>query len=634
MDPRFLRYYERELKNVRELGGEFAREFPKIAGRLGLDSFECADPYVERLLEGFAFLAARVQLKIDAEFPAFTQHMLELLYPGYLAPTPSMVVVQLRPSGREGSLASGFVVPRGTALRSRLGAGASSCEYRTAHDVALLPLEIVSADYTAVVGQFIDLEKAQVPGAKAALRIVLRTLGGVQLSQLKLDGLTFHIAGSNDVSARLHEALLSSNVGMVVQPTTNLRAQLRAATNQRSASFFQVARGVCLGSVGFDDDEALLPVGPRGFQGHRLLHEYFAFPARYMFAELRKLGPLVREVNAEEVELVLLFDRSDARLEGAVRAQHLALFCTPAINLFPRVADRIHLLERDHEYHVVPDRTRPLDLEVHSVQQVLGYGARNANHKEFRPMYALRGSADADQHYYTVRREPRAISSRERVRGPRSGYAGSESFVSLVDGQFGPLDPDLRQIGISTLCTNRDLPLHFVTGLGDTDFTTDSGAPIESIRAVAGPSAPRNSPVYGHMAWRLLSHLNLDYMSLMRENETESAAALRSLLGLYSDLSEPSHSKQIEGLSKVRSKSVVRPLPFPGPLTFGRGMEVTIECDESAFEGGSAFVFGAVLERFFARYASINGFCETVLRSLQRGEIKRWPTTAGQRKVI
>src|SRR3954468_18490081 len=137
------------------MGGEFAKEFPKIAGRLGLDSFECADPYVERLLEGFAFLAARVQLKIDAEFPAFTQHMLELLYPGYLAPTPSMAVVQLRPSRREGSLATGFVVPRGTSLRSRLGTGSTACEYRTAHDVKLLPIEIVSADYSALLGNFV-----------------------------------------------------------------------------------------------------------------------------------------------------------------------------------------------------------------------------------------------------------------------------------------------------------------------------------------------------------------------------------------------------------------------------------------------------------------------------------------------
>src|SRR5690349_4702101 len=117
MDRRLIGYYERELQYMRDIGGEFARDFPKIAGHLGLNAFECADPYVERLLEGFAFLAARVQLKLDAEFPRFTENLLEMVFPHYLAPTPSMAVVELRPSQKHGALAEGFVIPRGTALR-------------------------------------------------------------------------------------------------------------------------------------------------------------------------------------------------------------------------------------------------------------------------------------------------------------------------------------------------------------------------------------------------------------------------------------------------------------------------------------------------------------------------------------
>src|SRR5713101_556004 len=148
MDPRLLKYYNRELQFMREMGGEFAKEFPKIAGRLGLDGFECADPYVERLLEGFAFLAARVQLKIDAEFPRFTQHLLETIYPGYLAPVPSMAMVQFQPDPSEGSLAAGVPVPRGSALRSMLGKGEiTACEYRTAHEVTLWPVEIQEVEH-------------------------------------------------------------------------------------------------------------------------------------------------------------------------------------------------------------------------------------------------------------------------------------------------------------------------------------------------------------------------------------------------------------------------------------------------------------------------------------------------------
>ena len=156
MNPALLKYYSQELQHLREMGGEFAAAFPKIAGRLGLDGFECADPYVERLLEGFSFLAARVQMKLDAEFPRFTQHLLELAYPHYLAPTPSMAVVQLQADHANPQLAAsadGVVVPRHTALRSMLDKSASTrCEYRTAHAVTLWPIEIAQAKFFTHAG--------------------------------------------------------------------------------------------------------------------------------------------------------------------------------------------------------------------------------------------------------------------------------------------------------------------------------------------------------------------------------------------------------------------------------------------------------------------------------------------------
>jgi type VI secretion system protein ImpG len=624
MDPRFIRYYERELKQVRELGGEFARDFPKIAGRLGIDAFECADPYVERLLESFAFLAARIQLKLDAEFPAFVQHMLELLYPSYLAPTPSMAVVQLRPNMREGSLTEGFVVPRGTALRSRAGGGQTPCEYRTAHDVTLWPIELIAADYSTVPGEFIDVERTGAPKASAALRLVLRSGSGAPFQKLALDRLPLFLRGRDETTTRLYEQLTGAVVGAVLQSPT------------RPVGFREVIASNCVSRLGFDDDQALLPCDARGFHGQRILQEYFAFPERYMFAELRGLNSALRRTTGEQIELVLLFGRSEPTLEGVVTPAHLSLFCTPSINLFPRTADRIHLTDRDHEYHVLPDRTRPLDLEVHSVTQVVGYGTRTAARKEFLPMYALNSRTAHTEHhsYYTVRRQPRTISTRERARGPRSSYVGSETFVALVDGAHGPFEPGMRQLGISTLCTNRDLPLQMSIGQGDTDFTAQSGAPVESVRALAGPTPPRPSPAYGQLSWRLLSHLSLDYMALTQDDPKARGASVRELLSLYADLSDLHTVKQIQGLVSVETKSVIRPLPLAGPLSFGRGLEVTLHCDETAFEGTGAILLGAALERFFAKYASINTFTETVLRSAQRGEIMRWPTTLGRRQSL
>jgi type VI secretion system protein ImpG len=624
MDPRLLRYYEGELRYVRELGGEFAREFPKIAGRLGLEEFECADPYVERLLEGFAFLAARVHLKMDAEFPRFSQHLMEILYPHYLAPTPSMTVVQLSPNLDEGALAGGFRVPRGTALRTRLGRqDQTSCEYRTSQEVRLWPLQLVHAEYTGFVG---DLQGLALPRkAAGALRLKLRATAGVNISDLALDELTVFLRGAESLPFRLYELIHGHTTAVVARPIG------------RPPAWQHVVTASPVTRVGFEDDEALLPYGARSFHGYRLLQEYFAFPQRYLFARIGGLAPAVKRCNETEIELVLVTDTHDAELDGAVDTDALALNCTPAINLFQRRADRIHLSDATAEYHVVADRTRPLDFEVYEVRGVVGMGTSEEVTQTFRPFYAWNDRTPAGDHkaYYTVQRQPRTISAKQRVQGARSSYVGSEIYLSLVDADEGPFQSGLRQLSVDTLCTNRDLPLHMSLRQGRTDFTLDSGAPVESVRCLAGPTPPRASHAHGDTTWRLISHLSLNSLSLVESGPGagEPGAALRELLSLYGELADATTRKQIDGVRDASSAPVTRALPVPGPTTFGRGMEITIACDEAAFEGAGLFLFGAVLERFFAKYASINSFTETVLRSVQRGEVMRWPTRAGLRPV-
>jgi type VI secretion system protein ImpG len=625
MDPRLLQYYSRELQYVRELGGEFAREYPKIAGRLGLETFECTDPYVERLLEGFAFMAARVHLKLDAEFPRFTQHILEIVYPHYLAPTPSMATVQLQPSLSEGGLAQGYQVPRGTVLRSVLGRGdQTACEYRTAHDVALWPLEVTHAEYTGYLG---DLGELRLPNrARAGLRLKLRTTAGLKFSDLALDELTLFLRGSDELPMQIYEQLIGHTVAVVARPTS------------RPVPWQHVVTDGPTTPVGFEDEESLLPYGPRSFQGYRLLHEYFAFPARYLFVKLRGLAAAVRRCVDQEMEILVLTDLHDKALDGVVGVDNLALYCTPAVNLFPRRADRIHLTEADTEYHIVPDRTRPMDFEVHTVKEVVGFGSSSEVKRTFHPFFAMNDylSSDEAPAYYTIQRQPRMLSARQRNKGARSSYIGSEVFVSLVDADEGPYRSSLRQLAVETMCTNRDLPLHLTLGQGRTDFTLESGAPVEAIRCVSGPTAPRPSHGYGDMNWRLLSHLSLNYLSLVDGNNgaSDRGAALRELLSLYADLAEPGHRKQIDGIRSTSCLGITRALPVPGPTTFGRGLEIQVTCDETAFQGSGVFLLGAVMQRFFAKYVSINSFTETVLRTVQRGEIMRWPARSGLRQIL
>ena len=625
MNAKLLRYYERELAHLREVGGEFARDYPKVAGRLGLETYACADPYVERLLEGFSFLAARVQLKIDAEFPRFTNHLLELVYPQYLAPTPSMAVVQLQPDMSEGSLAAGFKVPRDTALHSQLGKGdQTACEFRTAHDVTLWPVELVEARYFACGAQVAGVDLSRLGAVKAALRLRLRVGAGLAFSDLALDSLPLHIRGGEAMPSRILEQLLAQASGVLVMPV------------QAHVDWHQLLPKSAIRSVGYSDSEALLPSGPRSFQGYRLLQEYFAMPQRFMFAEVAGLANSVSRCSAEQLDVIVLFKKLDPVLEQSLSAANFGLYCTPAINLFPMRTERVHLSDQQSEYHVIPDRTRPMDYEIYQIEAVTGYGSGAEASQTFESFYRANDlhARTPPNAFYQVRRDARVLSEQQRRQGPRSSYIGSELFLSLVDAQEAPHRSDLRQLGIDTLCSNRDLVLSMPVGSGRTDFTVESGAPVQSVRCVAGPTIPAPSFAEGETAWRLVSHLSLNYLSLLDQDKEQGATALRDLLRLYCRVDDEAAHKQIEGLRSVTAESIVRRLPLPGPITYGRGLQVCVSLDESAFEGAGVFVLGSVLEQFFAKYVSLNSFTETVIKSAARGVIMQWPARVGRCEIL
>ena len=624
MDPRLIRYYNQELQHLHEMGAEFAQQFPKIAARLGIDGIEVADPYVERLLEGAGFMAARIQLKLDAEFPRFTQRLQEIVYPNYLAPTPSMLIAQFQPQRGESNLAKGVRIPRGSAIRSQLGKGDSSaCEFRIAQDVALYPIEMASAEYFSFAP---DLPLASLPVARrirSGVRMRLRTTAGMNFSQLALDELRVHFSGSDDIAYKLHELFMGAALGMLAAP---------AGSPWPWHVFIDAAH---IRPVGYEDYEALLPVTLRGFQGYRLLQEYSALPQRFLFADLQGLARAVRRHEGAELELVVLFDRDVPALQGVVDASSLALHCTPAINLFPKRADRIHLSGNCFEYHVVPDRTRPMDFEVHEVSAVTGHGVGAGSEQSFVPLYAAYHEEEPSHAaYFSTQREPRLLSESQQRNGFRSSYIGSEVFLSLVDPNEAPYRSDLRQLSVNTVCTNRDLPLHMPIGTGKSDFTLDGAAPVDVIRCIKGPSRPHSPLSQGASAWRFISQLSLNYLSLQNTDERMGAAALRQMLGLYAAGSEAAYGKQVESVLSVKVTPVVRRLPVAGPLSFGRGIRIDLEVNEMGFQGGSAFLFGSVMERFLARHASLNAFTETVLHSSERGEIMHGEARCGKRNII
>lgn len=623
MDAKFLEFYNQELKFIREMGSEFAKEYPKIAGRLGLEGFDCSDPYIERLLEGFAFLSARIHLKLDASFPNFTQHLMELLFPTFLQPAPSMLIAQFNPDFDEGSLVEGVKIPKNTSLHSLLGKGEqTACHYRTSQDVTLWPVVLNDAEYLNAqeITNYTNSLNLSSP-AKSGILLSLKTLGGHSFNEIAMDSLSLFLKGSESFPLYLFEALYKGYQGCLFKVGDNHWRQEFEETH--------------ISTEGYHKEQALLPFSNRQFDGFRLLKEYFLFLKRFLFISIDNLKPTLSSCTSDEVQILLLLDHSDTRLEKMVSSENFSLYCAPAINLFPKKADRVSVTKADTSFHIVADKLRPLDFEVCQITRVLGFNTGIEPVSEFKPMYSLSDGYHESKStaHYTTSRESRKLNVKQRKYGYRSSYIGSELYISLVDSKQVPYSNSLKQLSVETLCSNRDLPLMMPLGKGTTDFSIETGAPCESVRCIGEPTRPHTALSKGSVSWDLINQLSINFLG-MDDNGSSAVASLKSLLTLMMDKNDYTHSKQIEGIVGVEVRKITRRLPLSGPICFARGVEVEILIDEYAYEGSSAFMLGMVLDHFFAQYVSVNSFTQLVLLSVEKGEIFRWPIRIGLRNPI
>ena len=625
MDTRLMKHYESELLFLRDMGAEFAEAYPKIASRLGMEGVEVLDPYVERLLEGVAFLSARVQLELELQFPAFTSNLLEIVYPHYLAPTPSMMIAAFEPDIGNSAVKSGYVLPRHTVLRSRLAEGEQTpCEFRTSSDLALWPIEIAEAEYIDGRGELVAAGVAGHTDARAAVRLRLRRKDGDKIAKLPMDDLTVYLGGGGGNGWALLELLCTQTLGLCGRST------------DRRADWAQPLTAGRVRPRGFEQSEALLPTPRRSFDGYRLLQEYFAMPERYLFVELKGLQPALERAEGSDVDIYILLGETRREIGPMVTPEAFTLHAVPAINLFPKRCDRIHVRSTETEQHIVPSRTAGLDFEIYSLDQVVGISGEGEEDVVFRPFYSSTDfTAAGEMHpaYYSIRRRMRQRSEKERLRGVRTSYLGSEVYLTLVDRNQAPYAAGLDQLAVRALCSNRDLPMLLSTGDKDV-FQLPEGGPVKSIRLPVSPTRPHPTLAQGDTAWRLISHLSLNYLSIVETGRGSAPEALRELIGLYAPLGDRVTEKQLEGIVGVASRPIVRRMSDEVLSTAVRGLEITIEFDESFFEGTSVFVLGAVLERFLRRYATINSFTETVLKTQKRGEIARWRPERGLGRMI
>jgi type VI secretion system protein ImpG len=440
---------------------------------------------------------------------------------------------------------------------------------------------------------------------------------------LSLDTLSIYLSGDEGVAHRLYEQLFANCVAIaVMQPA------------KRQSLPVAVLPAAALEPGGLSDQEALLPTTGPSFGGYRLLKEYSALPARYLFAHINGLLPALQQIDSDDVEILIVFNRADNALERTVDAANFTLHCTPAINLFAKRAQRINVKSGQHEHHVVADNGQPMNFEIHSITAVSGFDESGVQKtRDFRALYTRHDIAgEREPAYYAIRRVPRVLSEGQRRRGPRTGYIGTELYVSLVDPNEAPVSGLVTHLMVDTLCSNRDLPITLPVG-SDQDFSFDNSFPVQGIRCIKGPSRPIAPTTEGECPWRLLSHLQLNYLSLVQGEAGEGAAALRELLELYGlDERSPLH-KQRDGVLAVASEPAICRVPVPGPIAFGRGVQVDLTLDERAFEGSGIMVLGTILERFLARHSTLNSFVQLKLMSQSRGEVMRWKPRIGLRSI-
>ena len=622
-----LNYYERELTYIRQMGAEWARKYPKLAGRLLMEPDRCEDPHVERLLEGFALIAARVHLKMNDDFPEISSALLECLFPHYIRPVPSMTVVECQLDPEQGKLFAGLRIPAGSVLQSNRFNGIT-CKFRTAYDSTIWPFQVKAASFRSSEGMF---QPAGTGTATAALNVQLECMPDIFFHKLELNSLRFYLAGESNIVGSLYELLFNNCIAITARDMDK--------PNSKPVVVFDSSLGSPspLRPVGFEEQEGVLPYSGRSFLGFRLLQEYFTFPEKFFFVDLHSLDLLRAHSFGGRCELAFLFSRFERperyqMLELGVSTSTVKLGCAPAINLFSQTAEPIRADGSKFEYPVIPDLRRQSATEIYSIDDVTGQDARTRALVQYRPFFALshNGAEDNTKFWHAVRKGSELHED-----------APTEMFLSLVDMSGQPVQLDATAITVRCTCTNGGLPSKLPIAAQNEsqrersesgDFSLEGYPAVNKVFALRRPTPTYRPPLGKATLWQLISQLSLNYLSLVDRGKE----ALQEMLRLY-NFSDALHLRnQINSITAIQSRRHYALVTSDeGGASFARGTRVEMDIDEVHFAGESVFLFCSVVERFLAHYVSMNSFSQLSASSKQRKEvIREWPPRSGNQILM
>jgi type VI secretion system protein ImpG len=596
-DNEILRYYEAEMRYLRDAGKEFAKAFPDRARALGLDRLGERDPHVERLFEGFAFLMGRLRHKLDDELPELTEGLVSMLWPHYLRMIPSLSILALQPDNgtlqRHERLEPGLeVVSDPIAMGAGPGNDAAiECIYRTTQPVDLYPLRLTEAHATTR------------DDGRSVLRFRFVVEPQAQRQQLTVPRLRLYLHAERPVAMTLYAALTAEPLALQIRVPGYPEDRPGAA---------QAMPGLHLHAAGFGTDERLWPKADNAFGGYQLLLEYFTFPEKFMFVDLVGLDIQAIPADAPWFDVEVVVDKpypDDMRFS----ADNIRLYCTPIVNLFPLEADPITTTQFDTDYRVYADERRGGHVDVYAVDAVQGVEAGNGQRFEYAPFAAFRHRGGMLRHDMPER----YFHTRVR-RGPSGRF---DTWIVLGGHAWEDQTTLPREtLSLSVTGTNGMLPRKGLREAGITRMR-DGFTNVGSVRNLVAPTLPVYPPTGDRFHWRVLSHLAPNYLSLL------DAQLLRGALALYDWTEGELNRRRIDAITDVRHRPVQK-LVKGGLL---RGVEIELTLDSHAFAGeGDVELFGGMLNRFLGLYATLNLYTRLVILTQPAGQRLVWPDTKGE----
>jgi len=604
-----LPYYESELAQLRELSGEFAARHPKIARRLQMDAAQCEEPQVERLLESFAFLSARLQHRIYDRLPEVTEGYLGVLHPQVLRPIPSATILQLALDPGKPEITGRYLIPRYQRMTSPEDQGVT-CQFRTCYDVTLWPLVLERArmDLTQ------DSEYLRRLGpAAAVLTLDLATMGGMAFAGLGLDRLRFFLDGPTPQMSLLYELLFTTLSGIRISDGTDDPEHV--VTLPRTA----------LRPVGFEPHEALFAPEPGVAPGFPLLLEYFAFPEKFLFVDLTGLDhPRLRHAgNRLRIQFTFARFGSSERYERLLKdldAETLKLGCVPAVNLFGHGATPIRLTQSQCVYPVLAENRPQGTYEVYAIDAVRTSGPSADGGQPIPPLHSIQHLAGEQEPpcYWNLIREPSV----------RPGDPGTDVKIALLDREERPTScPNVEMLVLELTCTNRNLPDRMPFNAQSKSFTVPGHSVIKQARLLRKPTPSLPPPAKRERQWAFIAQGTQNHLA----QAAHGKAGLQEMLRLYLPINPSSISRQIQGIHDVRTRPVTTRLPGEGLGLIARGLELTVTFDEDTAAGAHLYLFASILERFFAAYCPPTSFVRFRMDTCQRGEkVAAWPPRAGE----